>query len=138
MQIEGISDYTTARNTTTIQGEHKSVGEHEISEMTTVGRKIPNGKASESEMKTTPTGEYRTNNEASEEHLKSALSVANQKIRMTNTRCEFEYHDSTKRVSIKVIDKSTEEVIREIPPEDALHMVEKMWELAGFIVDERR
>lgn len=76
--------------------------------------------------------------ENTENHLKSVISVANQKIRMTNTRCEFEYHDTTKRVSIKVIDKDTDEVVREIPPEESLEMVEKMWELAGLIIDERR
>ena len=57
---------------------------------------------------------------------------------MTNTRCEFQYHEKTNRVSIKVIDKSTDEVVREIPPEKTLEMVEKMWELAGLFVDERR
>ena len=56
---------------------------------------------------------------------------------MTNTRCEFEYHETTKRVSIKVIDKDTDEIVREIPPEETLKMIEKMWELAGLIVDEK-
>ena len=72
-----------------------------------------------------------------EEQIKSAVSAANQKIRMTNTRCEFEYHEKTKRVSIKVIDTENDEVIREIPPEETLEMVEKLWELAGLIVDEK-
>ena len=76
--------------------------------------------------------------ENSENHLKSVLSVANQKIRPTNTRCEFQYHEGTKRVSIKVIDKSNDEVIREIPPEETLEMVEKIWELAGLFIDEKR
>ena len=76
--------------------------------------------------------------EASQEQIKSAISEANRKIRMTNTRCEFQYHEKTNRVSIKVIDKSTDEVVREIPPEKTLEMVEKMWELAGLFVDERR
>jgi flagellar protein FlaG len=41
-------------------------------------------------------------------------------------------------VTIKVMDKDTEEVIREIPPEETLEMIQKMWELAGLMVDERR
>lgn len=76
--------------------------------------------------------------ENQENHLKSIMSVANQKMKVANTRCEFEYHEKTKRVSIKVIDRSTDEIVREIPPEDAIQMVEKMLELAGLIVDERR
>ena len=55
-----------------------------------------------------------------------------------STKCEFSYHEPTGRISIKVMDKETDEVIREIPPEETLEMVEKMWELAGLIVDEHR
>lgn len=57
---------------------------------------------------------------------------------MSKTRCEFSYHEATKRVSIKVLDDDTGDVIREIPPEKSLEMVEKMWELAGILVDEKR
>lgn len=70
--------------------------------------------------------------------IQSAISSANNKMKHTKTKCEFSYHESTKRVSIKVIDKETEEVIREIPPEETLQMIEKMWELAGILVDEKR
>ena len=83
-------------------------------------------------------GEEKQEKDNQENHLKSVLSVANQKMKITNTRCEIEYHEKTKRVSIKVIDKKTDEVVREIPPEETLEMIEKMWELAGLIVDERR
>ena len=75
---------------------------------------------------------------ASEQQIKSAISQANSKMKSQRTRCEFSYHEATKRVSIKVVDKDTQEVIREIPPEETLEMVEKMWELAGILVDERR
>lgn len=72
--------------------------------------------------------------------VKHAVSKANNALKMKHarTKCEFSYHEATKRVSIKVMDKETNEVIREIPPEETLEMVEKMWELAGILVDERR
>ena len=76
--------------------------------------------------------------EAYEQQIKDALSKVNNKLVNHRTRCEFSYHEETKRVSIKVIDKDTEQVIREIPPEQTLEMVQKMWELAGFLVDEKR
>jgi flagellar protein FlaG len=57
---------------------------------------------------------------------------------MEQTRCEYSYHKETKRVSIKVIDKNTDKVIREIPPEKSLDMLQKMWEMAGILVDEKR
>lgn len=54
------------------------------------------------------------------------------------TRCEYSYHKETNRVSIKVINEDTDEVIREIPPEKSLDMLQKMWEMAGILVDEKR
>lgn len=75
---------------------------------------------------------------ASEQQIKSAISQANGKLKAHRTRCEFSYHEETKRVSIKVVDNETQEVIREIPPEETLDMVQRMWELAGMIVDEKR
>ena len=46
--------------------------------------------------------------------MKDAIDKVNKKIVPTKTRCEFAYHEDTKRVSIKVIDQNTEEIIREI------------------------
>lgn len=74
----------------------------------------------------------------SEQQIKDAISKANNKMRSHRTRCEFSYHEETKRVSIKILDRDTQEVIKEIPPEETLEMVERMWDLAGLLIDERR
>lgn len=72
----------------------------------------------------------------SEATIDDAVKSANRK--MMHTRCEYSYHKETNRVSIKVIDDDTDEVIREIPPEKSLDMLQKMWEMAGILVDEKR
>lgn len=71
-------------------------------------------------------------------NLKGAIDMANNKLKFTQTKCEFKYYEEINRVVIKVLDKETEEVIREIPPEETLELVQKLWELAGIIVDEKR
>ena len=76
--------------------------------------------------------------EVSEEKIKAAVAEINQKIRPTRTQCEFRYHEETHRISIKVKDSETDEVIREIPPEKTLDMIAKTLELAGLLVDEKR
>ncbi|HKL98291.1 MAG TPA: flagellar protein FlaG [Mobilitalea sp.] len=83
-------------------------------------------------------GTGQKDSEASAKQIINAISRANNKLKMHKTRCEFSYHEETRRVSIKVLDKDTEEVIREIPPEESLEMLEKMWELAGILIDEKR
>ena len=79
-----------------------------------------------------------TEKENATSKMKDAIDKVNKKIEPTKTRCEFSYHEETKRVSIKVIDQKTEETIREIPPEETLDMLSKIWELAGLMVDEKR
>lgn len=76
--------------------------------------------------------------QATEKQIQAAIEHVKRASQMSRTRCEFSYHEVTKRVSIKVLDEDTNEVIKEIPPEKSLEMVEKMWELAGILVDERR
>lgn len=69
--------------------------------------------------------------------IDAALAEANKKAVSGKTTAQFKYHEKTKRISIKIMDKETHEVIREIPPEETLDMISKIWELAGLMVDER-
>lgn len=71
----------------------------------------------------------------SEATINDAVSSANRKLE--RTRCEYSYHQETNRVSIKVFDADTDEVIREIPPEKSLDMLQKMWEMAGILFDQK-
>ena len=76
--------------------------------------------------------------EVSREKVENAIKDINSKIKPTHTECQFSYHEKTKRISIKVMDQDTGEVIREIPPEKTLDMIAKSLELAGILVDEKR
>ena len=76
--------------------------------------------------------------QVSEEFIKATVKDTNSKLRSTHTRCEFKYHEDTKRISITIRDQDTDEIIKEIPPEKSLEMVARMWELAGILVDEKR
>lgn len=68
--------------------------------------------------------------------IKRAVEDINK--RAMNSEAIFGIHDATNRVTIKIVDRSTKEVIKELPPEKTLDMIAKVWELAGLMVDERR
>lgn len=70
--------------------------------------------------------------------VKNAVETANSSLKLSHTSARFKYHEATKQVSIKIIDDETQEVIKEIPPEKSIEMVEKMLELTGILVDEKR
>lgn len=72
-----------------------------------------------------------------QDNLAEAAKNINRKIN-NNTIAEFGYHEATRRITIKIKDKDTDEVIKEIPSEKALEMLEKAWEMAGILVDEKR
>lgn len=76
------------------------------------------------------------NNLPTNETVKSTINNFNRNI--SNTEAVFGIHDGTNRVTIKIIDKKTKEVIKEFPPEKTLDMIEKVWEMAGIMVDEKR
>jgi flagellar protein FlaG len=74
-----------------------------------------------------------------EKRLENAVTQANDKVKHTGLRqCEFAYNKEAKRISIKVYDARTKEVIREIPPEKTLEMIERLFDLEGIMVDEKR
>ena len=77
--------------------------------------------------------------EVDNEQIRKAVEDVNKKmITNQNSELQFGIHEGTHRVTIKVIDRQSKKVIKELPPEKTLDMIAKAWELAGIMVDERR
>jgi len=77
------------------------------------------------------------NMQVTEEQVIKAIEQANKSLELTQTRFEFSIHEKTKEIIVRVYNKETGELIREIPPEKILDIVAKIWELAGLIIDEK-
>lgn len=76
------------------------------------------------------------NQQPGNDQIKQAVEKLNKS--MTNSEAVFGIHEETNRVTIKIVDKDTKKVIKELPPEKTLDMIAKVWEMAGILVDERR
>lgn len=76
-----------------------------------------------------------TPEKASDSSLKKAVDEINRQS--TNTEAIFGYHEGTNRVTIKIMDKDTKEIKKEYPAEKTLDMIQKVWEMAGLMVDEK-
>lgn len=70
------------------------------------------------------------------EQIRKAVEQMNKK--MQSSEALFGIHDETNRLTIKIVDKETKEVLKELPPEKTLDLIAKAWELAGLMVDEKR
>ena len=68
--------------------------------------------------------------------LKKAVEEINK--RANNSEAIFGIHEGTNRVTIKIVDRTTKKIIKELPPEKTLDMIAKVWEMAGILVDEKR
>ena len=74
--------------------------------------------------------------QADNEQIRKAVEKLNKN--MAHSEAVFGIHEETNRVTIKIVDKDTDEVIKEFPPEKTLDMIAKVWEIAGLLVDEKR
>lgn len=84
----------------------------------------------------TNTNTSASQEQATQEQIRKAVEQLNKNLR--NSEAVFGIHEKTNRVTIKIVDKETKEVIKEVPPEKTLDMIAKVWELAGILVDEKR
>lgn len=75
------------------------------------------------------------NREYSNEQIKKTVADMNKKLQ--NISCQYGIHEGTGRVTIKMVDKETKDVIKEFPAEETLELIAKAWELAGIMVDKR-
>lgn len=75
--------------------------------------------------------------QATNEQIRKAVEQLNKNM-VAHSEAIFGIHEGTNRVTIKIVDKNTKEVIKELPPEKTLDMIAKVWEMAGIMVDERR
>lgn len=77
--------------------------------------------------------------EIRKEEVKAAVSDANDIINIynNNNQFKFELHERTNRIMVKLINKDTDEIVREIPSEKMLDVVGSIWDLVGILVDER-
>lgn len=72
-----------------------------------------------------------------EEQVVKALDRALKALQGPTTTFEVSVHKETKAIMVKVLNKETGELIREIPPEKTLDLVANMIEIAGIMIDEK-
>jgi len=54
-----------------------------------------------------------------------------------NVNLKFEVHEATGEFVIRVYDEETDEIIREVPPEELLDLAAKMEQMMGVLLDEK-
>jgi len=72
-----------------------------------------------------------------QEVLREAVNNLNKKLEMLNSQLKVETDEDTGIRVVKIVDKETKEVIRQIPPEVMLKIAKYLDEVAGLLFNER-
>lgn len=144
MAIEGVKSFVAASSYQPAQSPVKvessaETAERLDTEKTTVNQAVEikkSDEASDGKSQDNTSGE-QSKQQMDDSVIRQKLKDINKKIN-SNTVAEFGMHEGTNRIMIKLKDKDTDEVIKEFPAEKTLDLIEKAWELAGILVDEKR
>lgn len=80
------------------------------------------------------TGEEK---EISKEKLQQAVDTMNNVLEANSDTAKFVYHEGLDRFYVTVVNKETDQVVKEIPPKKLLDAFYEMQKMLGLIVDEK-
>jgi flagellar protein FlaG len=69
--------------------------------------------------------------------VEEAVEALNNSMEYINRALRFSIHEDTQRLQVRVVNLDTDEVIKEIPPEEVLDTVARIREMIGVLVDKR-
>ena len=77
------------------------------------------------------------NSEEAKAKVKEVVTKMNDMLDATNSKSKFMYHDGLERYYVTVVDRETDEVVKEIPPRKLLDAYYEMQKMLGMVVDEK-
>lgn len=77
----------------------------------------------------------RVQYEPAKEQVQKWVDEAQNVLQRVNAQLSFKIHEGTGRTLVQIVEKGTDEVIREIPPEKMLDVIAGIWQWVGVVVD---
>jgi len=71
------------------------------------------------------------------EKLQELTKKLNEEMSPLNPDIKFHFNDKVNEMVVNVIDKNTDKVIRKMPSDEAIKIMEKMKELVGILFDKK-
>jgi flagellar protein FlaG len=81
--------------------------------------------------------EKDTKEKMTKEKLQDLTQKLNKEMAPLNPDIKFSFNDKIDSLVVNVVDKNTDKVIRKIPSDEALKIMEKMRELVGALFDKK-
>ncbi len=71
------------------------------------------------------------------EQVQTAVNVTNELTKMLGSRFEYEYNEEIDKEIVKIYERDSGELIKQIPPDDLVNMLTKMYDMMGLLVDKK-
>jgi len=128
MKIESINTVTADP----IRIGRVGVGSQAIAQASTYQDKEIRQDRKTLQKETRPTEEIKKETE----EIKKGIEEINNQLAMMNRSIQFSVDESSRDIVVRVVDKESGEVIKELPPESILKLRERMAQLSGLMVEE--
>lgn len=69
--------------------------------------------------------------------VQEAVNKMNEMLEVNHSTSKFMYHEGLERYYVTVVNRDTEEIVKEIPPKKLLDAFYEMQKMLGMIVDEK-
>ncbi|THF80805.1 flagellar protein FlaG [Cohnella fermenti] len=80
---------------------------------------------------------YESLTEEQKDKLAEDMEEANEALKPYNKELKFEYNEEAEMMQVSVIDRRTNEVVANLPPEFLVELSEKMNDMIGMFIDEK-
>jgi flagellar protein FlaG len=80
---------------------------------------------------------FNENSEETKQKVQEAVTKLNEMLDVNDSTSKFMYHEGLDRYYVTIVDKKTEEVVKEIPARKLLDSYYEMQKMLGMIVDEK-
>jgi len=71
-----------------------------------------------------------------EDEVRESVKDVNEIVDKVKEGISFQIHEDTEKMMVKVVDLNTDEVIKELPPEEMLDLQARIHEMVGILIDE--
>lgn len=100
-------------------------------------RSARNAAASDTQALTEQSVEQAQKAEATRDQLQEAVQRVNDFVQPFNNGLQFSLDDDTGKTIVKVIDKTTDEVIRQFPSEEMLNIAKALDTMKGLLIQQK-
>ena len=73
----------------------------------------------------------------SAEEISKELDTINEKLNMANSSLQFSVDSTSQELVVKVVDRDSGEVIRQIPPESIVRLRASLKEMSGLLIEKK-